>query len=136
MNISSVRAGLANAADAISGLNCVTYAPDSIPEPCFYPDGVDIEFDQSFGRGMDEVMVVCRVLVSRSDDKSSQALLDGYLAGSGATSVKAAIEADCTLGGACADLRVQRVEGYRWYLIGPTYYLGAAFVVQVIGSGT
>jgi hypothetical protein len=133
--ISTVRQGLADAADTITGLNCLAYAPDSVPEPCFYVSEVAVEFDAAFGRGMDDIDFTCMVLVSRADDKASQAKLDGYLSGSGASSVKVALEAAPTLGGACDDLHVKRIQGYRWYTHGDAKYLGAEFVVRVIGDG-
>lgn len=142
MDISAVRAGLATAASNVVSdpkLTCFGYVPDSIPEPCFYAAEVDITFDQTFGRGMDELMVTCRVLVSRADDKSSQTLLDGYLKGAGSTSLKAALEGTPgvpqTLDGACDDLHVVRVQGYRFYEHNGTQYVGAELIVRVIGEG-
>lgn len=132
MDIEAVRQGLAANADAIADLNCHGFVPDSITEPCFFPAEVDIEYDKSFG-GMDELMITCRVLVGRSDDESSQALLNGYLS-RGAQSIKKAIEAEPTLGGACDDLRVMRVQGYRYYQHANITYVGAELIVQVIGD--
>lgn len=132
MNISAVRAGLAANADTIVGLNCYGYVPDSISEPAFFAGEVDVNYDQSYG-ALDELIVTCRVLVGRADDEASQRLLDTYL-GRGEHSLKLAIEADCTLGGACDDLRVQRVQGYRYYQHQSSTYVGAELVVQVIGS--
>ncbi|MET9301782.1 hypothetical protein ABZX66_20910 [Micromonospora aurantiaca] len=132
MNISAVRAGIATNANAIQGLNCYGYVPDSISEPAFYAAEVDVNYDTSYG-SLDELMVTCRVLVGRADDAASQALLDDYLS-RGDRSLKAAIEADCTLGGACDDLRVQRVQGYRYYEHQNSKFIGAELVVQVIGT--
>lgn len=135
MDISAVRQGLANNASAIAGLNCYGYVPDSISEPAFVAGQVDVDFTGAMARGMDTVTVTCRVYVSRADDRAAQKLLDGYLSGSGASSLKAALEADPTLGGACHDVYVERVQGYRWYLFGDTQYLGAELIVRVIGEG-
>lgn len=136
MDISAVRQGLADAADAITGLTCTGYVPDAINEPAFMAGEVDIDFDTTFGRGVDTIRVACRVLVSRGDDKGGQSKLDGYLKGAGPTSLKAALQADRTLGGACHDLRVERVRGYRLYTVGEYAYFGAELTVLVIGSGT
>lgn len=140
MDLSAVRQGLADAASTISGLNCYGYVPDSISEPAFFTAETDIVFDKTFGRGMDELMVTCRVLVGRSDDKASQTLLDGYLKGNGPTSLKAALQGTPgvaqTLNGACDDVHVMRVQGYRFYEHNGTQYVGAELVVRVIGTGT
>lgn len=137
----AVRQGLASAAAAISGLTTYPYVPDSVTEPCFYPGGYEIDYDQTFARGMDAVEFTCYVLVSRADDMGGQARLDGYLKGSGSTSLKAALEAargapgQLALSGAADDLHVHRAEGYGQYTIGDTVYYGAKLLVTVIGSG-
>lgn len=139
MDISAVRAGLAaNARTVVSDpkLTCFGYVPDSIPAPCFFTAEVDVDFTGAMRRGMDELTVTCRVLVGRADDKSSQQLLNGYLSGSGPSSLKAALESDTTAGGACDDLMVMRVQGYRFYVHAGTEYVGAELLVKVIGSGS
>jgi hypothetical protein len=133
VDIQAVREGLAsNVIAALPELTCYGFVPDSVSEPCFMAGEVDVDYDLTFG-GMDQLTVTCRLLVSRADDAASQELLNGYLS-RGDSGVKAAIQADCTLGGACDDLRVVRVQGYRFYQHENATYLGAEFVVQVIGD--
>ena len=135
MDIEAVRQGLAAAAATVESLNCYGYVPNSISEPAFFPAEVDIDYDQSYG-GMDALTITCRILVGRSDDKASQALLNGYLS-RGEQSVKRAIEGTeptQTLGGACSDLQVKRVQGYRYYQHNGSTYVGAELVVFVIGD--
>ncbi len=136
MDIALVRSGLADNATAIEGLRTFAYIPDSAVPPVFFVGEVEITFDRTFGRGMDELQIRCRVLVSAADDRSGQAALDGYLTGSGELSIKAALEAERTLDGACDDLHVMRVIGYGKYDLGDLAYLGAEFVVRVIGEGS
>lgn len=139
MDISAVRAGLGTAAGAVVSdppLTTFGYVPDAFEAPGFFPAEVDIDFTGAFGRGMDELTVTCRVLVGTADDKASQQLLDAYLSGSGDASLKAALEADGTLGGACDDLMVLRVQGYRYYEHAGTKYVGAELLVKVIGDGS
>jgi hypothetical protein len=142
MNVGSIREALATTVKtAIPGLNCYGYCPDSIPEPCFYVGEIEIDFDRAFGRAMDEMRLTCRLLTSRADDRAGQAALDAYLAGSGASSVKQALEdargapGQAALGGLCDDLHLTRVQGYRWYLVGQVEYYGAELIVRVIGEG-
>ncbi|HEY9472732.1 MAG TPA: hypothetical protein VIS06_02650 [Mycobacteriales bacterium] len=135
MDLNAVATGLATAAATIPGLSAFGYLPDSIPEPAFVITDMDIDFDRAFGRGLDQVVLRCPVLLGRADDKASQAKLNGYLSGGGAASLKAALEADGTLGGACDDLHVRRVSGRRYYQVGETQYVGAEFEVLVIGRG-
>lgn len=138
-----IRRALADAVrdPTVAGLNAYGYVPDSIPEPCFYAGEVEIDFDSVFGRGLDEMRVTCRLLVARSDDRSGQDTLDQYLAGSGAKSVKTALEdargapGELALGGLADDLHVTRVQGYRLYQVGEVQYYGAEIIVRVIGAG-
>jgi hypothetical protein len=141
VNISALRQAIADAVDAgVPALTCFGYVPDSVPEPCFYAGEVEIDPHNSFG-GDDAVTVRCRVLVSRSDDKSGQAALDGYLSRTGTSSIRAALEAargapgQSALGGLCDDLVVRAITGYRLYLVGENTYYGAEFVVQAFGEG-
>lgn len=146
MDLSAVRTGLAIAASSVVSdpkLTCFGYMPDSIPEPAFVVGSVLIDFDETMNRGSDELLVTCWVLTSRSDDKAGQKALDGYLKGSGASSLKAALEVDKTLGGVCDWIRLERVRGYKTYEFGrvgdagagDSIYFGAELVVRVGGNG-
>lgn len=141
MNIGTVRERLAAACLSIADLNVYGFVPDSVTVPCVFAAEADVTFDRhSFNGQGDEALVTLRVLVSRADDKSGQAELDSYL-GRGTKSIKLAIEAargapgEAALSGACDDLRVIKVQGYRLYEHNGTDYYGAEFVVQCIGEG-
>lgn len=143
MDIKAIRKALADVVrDAVPSLNCFGYLPESIPEPCFYVGEVEIDFDRTFRRGLDEALITCRVLTGRSDDRAGQEALDRYLSGSGEHSIKAAIEAargapgEAALGGLCDDLHVRRVQAYRLFLVGEVYYYGAEIIVRVIGGNS
>ncbi|AIJ26363.1 hypothetical protein AMETH_6330 [Amycolatopsis methanolica 239] len=130
-----MRSGLAANAKAITGLICLPYTPDSVTPPMFFVAEYEIDFDRAFGRGLDELTATCRVLVSHATDKQAQAKLDQYLTGGGPRSLKAALQSDRTLGGACDDSRVTRVFGYGLYEHGTSQFFGAQLSVHVIGSG-
>ncbi|MEV2240580.1 hypothetical protein [Micromonospora sp. NPDC049891] len=137
MNISAIRSALAESVASVTPeLNTYGYVPDSVAVPCFYVGGVEIDYDVTMGRGSDELSVTCVVLVSANSDASGQEQLDAYLNGSGASSLKAAIEADETLGGECFTLAVSRAQGYGFHKVGTTDYLGAELVVNITGDGS
>lgn len=139
MDVTAVRQGLAAAAAAVTSLNCYAFVPDVIAEPCFYPGAVDINYDKAYQRGMDEFFIDCMLLVSRAEAQAGQEALDRYLAGSGAYSVKSAVEGTPgvaqTLGGACHDVHVINVRGYRQYQVGETSYYGAKLRTHIVGRG-
>jgi hypothetical protein len=147
VQISPIRDAIADAARTVTlpaGIGKLTatgYVPDSIAEPCFFVAEVEVTYDRAMGRGMDELVFTCRVLVGRQDDRTSQRVLDGLLSGSGPASLKQAIEAargapgQAALGGLADDLHLQRVQGYRWYEHAGTTYVGAELIIKAIGPG-
>ena len=101
-----------------------------------FPD--EIDYDTTMGRGLDTLMFIVQAHVGASSDIGAQKKLDAMLAPSGATvSVKAAVEADRTLGGVVHDCRVVSCTGYRVYITpAGTGVLGAEWSVQVLAAGT
>jgi hypothetical protein len=132
-SISAVRTSLASAAAGISGLRSRAFIADAIEPPTFVVGEVEQDFDLTMGRGVDVVTVQCRLYTSRASERGGQDALDVYLAGSGARSIKRALEVDKTLGGACQDLRVSGQRGYGVYNVGGLEYIGAEFSIQVWG---
>jgi hypothetical protein len=65
-----------------------------------------MNYDFTLNRGFDSATCQVIVVVGRMSEKDGQARLDGLLSSSGSTSIKQAIEADVTLGGALQTLRV------------------------------
>lgn len=148
MQISPIRDAIADAArtvvlpTGVGKLVCTGYVPDSVVTPCFYVGEVEVNFDKAMGRKLDELLFTCRAYASRSDDRSSQKILDSMLSGAGTASLKAAIEAargapgEMALGGLADDLVIQRVQGYRWFEHAGATYLGAELTIKVIGDGS
>lgn len=76
--------------------------------------------------------ITVQAFVGAGSDKTAQILLDELLATSGTSSIKAAIEADKTLGGAAEDLIVRRCISYQEYQrTDGTLALGAEWLVEV-----
>ena len=97
-----------------------------------YPDR--IAYDQAMGRGSDEYTFVIIVIVGRIAERTAQNSLDAYCNPSGASSIKAAVESDPTLGGKAFDCRVTEMRGQSNLVIGDATYLTAEFVVSVIAA--
>jgi len=147
VQITPIREALAAAVKTVvmpagtAKLKVFPYVPDDVVSPCFFVAEVDIVFDRTFGRGTDELLFTCRILISATNDRPTQRLLDRLLSGSGEGSLKQAIEAargaagELALGGLADDLHLQRVQGYRWYEHAGSTYVGAELVIKVIGDG-
>jgi hypothetical protein len=107
---STVRTNLKTALQTITGMRVFDYVPDSTNVPtnnAFAIVGqLNMNYDYTLNRGFDSATCNIIVIVGRMSEKDGQARLDGLLASSGSTSIKAAVEADKTLGGAVQTLRV------------------------------
>ena len=131
-SISDLRAGIATNLATISGLRTSATVPDSINPPIAVVMPNTITYDISFARtGGDEYEFLVMVIVGRVDERTAQNRLDGYCSGTGASSVKAAIESDKTLGGTAFSLRVTSLRNYNQVTVGDVTYLSGEFVVQV-----
>lgn len=107
--------------------------PDDIVEPHLYVGEWTINYDRTFG-GLVDAEVIVRLLCSRADDKAGQERLKQFMRPTGPASVKAVIEAEATLGGACQDLHVRQVRGHRLYQVGESRYYGAEWPVRILGE--
>lgn len=132
--MTNLRTGLANRLATITGLRTSATLPDQPTPPMavVYPDRVT--YDTALGRGSDEYTFSVLVIVGRIAERTAQTSLDAYCNPSGATSIKAAIEGDPTLGGNAFDCRVTEMRGQGSLTVGDTTYLTAEFLVTVIAN--
>jgi hypothetical protein len=110
MNPSQVRDGLKTRLQTITGLRVYDLIPEPVTPPCAVVGQLDLTFDIDNARGLDQANVDIYVIVQRFSERAGQDKLDAYLAGSGASSIKTAIEGDRTLGGTVNTLRVTSAE--------------------------
>jgi hypothetical protein len=110
MNPSQVRDGLKTRLQTITGLRVYDLIPETPTPPCAVVGQLDFTFDIDNARGLDQANVDIYVIVQRFSDRAGQDKLDAYLAGSGSSSIKTAIEGDRTLGGTVNTLRVTGAE--------------------------
>lgn len=108
--MSDVRAGLAAALGTITGLRVNTNATDDPVPPCAILSMNTLTFDSTLARGADEMEWTVTLIVGRADDRAAMQRLETWMAGTGSSSVKAAIEADTTLGGRVLMARVAEIR--------------------------
>ena len=130
-SITNIRSGLATRLATISGLRTASTMPDNPNPPIAIVIPDNINFDNAFQRGMDTLTFRIFVVVGRADERTAQNSIDSYCATSGASSIKAAIEGDKTLGGAAYNCRVTDMRNYGSVIIGEVTYLSCEFVVAV-----
>ena len=132
LNVSTAMDGLGTRLATITGLRVFDFAPDSLSPPAAIvslPE--NIEWDLTMARGSDRCTIPVYVLVGKASDRAARDKLAGYLAGTGATSVKTAIESDETLGGAVDSVRVMRASSSVMTVAGQEF-LAATFDVDVV----
>jgi len=132
-SLTNIRNELKNNLSNISTLSVYGYVPDFIEPPTAIIGVMDaIDYDASMQRGADKYEIPIYLYVSRVDAQDSQETLDGYLASTGATSVKAQVESDSSLNGEAQSVRVVSASNYGVYTINNIDYLGVEFIVEVI----
>ena len=130
--ISQVKDGLKTAINTVSGLRAFDYQPDQVNPPFAWPTLDNINYHQT---GMASGGVVMNftvtLVVNRASERTAQDQLDQYMSWDGAKSLRAAIEADRTLGGVCDDLIVNGAENLTNIDANDTLYLAVDFKVVV-----
>ena len=129
---SQVREGLKANLETIKGMRVYDLIPSVPVAPAAVVGQLDFTFDLNNARGLDQANLDVVVLVQRFTERTGQNDLDKYLAGSGAYSIKAAIESDLTLGGACNTLRVTSAEAGT-YAAGDIEFLSYRYRLTVWG---
>lgn len=130
-SIAEIRDGIADNLATISGLRTTTTVPDNPQPPVAIIQPSSITYDRAFARGLDEYNFTVTLIVGRASERTFQRLLDLYCAGTGSSSVKAAIESNRTLSGLIQDLRVTAMRNYGTITIGEVIYLAAEFDLVV-----
>lgn len=97
--VNQVATGLATRLATISGLRTYTYQPEQLNPPFAFPTLNRITYHRAFNGGDVVMDWTVTVIVGRYTDRTAHSLLDSYLSYSGASSIRAAIEGDTTLGG-------------------------------------
>ena len=131
--LTGIRQGIGTALESITSLTVKDYVPDSIEPPTAVVGVVEnIVYDSTMARGSDTYTIPIFLNVSRGDAQDSQETLDAYLAPTGSSSIKQAVESDTSLGGACDSVRVVEADNYGVYNINNINYLGVEFEVEII----
>jgi hypothetical protein len=132
MSLAGIRDAIKTALETISSLRVYDTAPESIGElPAAYILPVSGSYDFDAGGHMTHRFEIVLLVRQGGSLAEAQDSLDAYLAESGASSVKAAVDAASL--GTHGD--IIRVEGYRDYgglEYGGMLYLGAKWDVSVI----
>ena len=129
MDVDAVNTALESALATIAA-NVHGYLPDQVRPPAIVLALGDGTYDEDWNGSM-SARWVAHVIVSRADTRNAQARVREYVAATGADSVKAAVESDPTLGGACGNVRVDGWDVPGEVEIGDTNYVMVSFDILV-----
>lgn len=130
-DIGAIREGIRANLDTIPSLRTSAFLPGQINTPHAIVLAPSIAFDSTMQRGSDEYQVPVVVLISQAYNRAAEQQLDDLNDGS-ANSVKAAIEADVSLGGAADTVRVVSMDQPGEIEVAGVAYYGARYTVEVV----
>lgn len=136
MNLAAIRAGLVtNVTAVVTDAEMNGYLLTPVQAPGFEVELATMNYDATYGRGTDELDVVVRGYLPVNEPVESEKRRDNWIDGTEGESIKAAIESDKTLGGACDSLRVTGATA-RTVIVDNATYLCAEFNVHILGDPT
>lgn len=133
MMLDAVMDDVGAALATLRGLRVFGYWVDRVVPPAaivMWPDSFD--YDETLARGADRVVLPVMVVVGRVELRSARDQLAQWAAGSGSTSVKAAVENHKPT--AYDTARVESVE-FGTVTIAGIELLSATFSIEIIGTG-
>ena len=134
-DISKIRDAIAaNISKHIRTLRTSAEMPDN-PNPPIAIVGIQsIDYDGAFANGLTTYNFTVTVIVGRATERIHQRTLDAYMASTGKTSVKEAVELDKTLAGNAYDVRVVNMSNFGSIQLNDNTYLAADFTVTVYAN--
>lgn len=132
MDLEAVTVELETALGGIASLRVATVGDKVVPPAAFITYPATIEFDATYDRGSDTMELQAVVVVGRTVARETRSALAAYCAGSGAASVKAALESYAYTAAEVVtvshvDFDVQAVAGVD--------YMAAIFTINITGQG-
>jgi hypothetical protein len=136
--ISAVREALAeNIQRRFPSMQVSPYILSTPTLPAVFVFPGPVTYDLAMHRGADNTEFTVRAMVGPYGDIAAQQLMDQLLEPSGATSMKAAIEQDNTLGGLVYDVSATDCTGLRMYQPTPASspVMGADWTLRILADG-
>jgi len=110
--LDQIREGIKTALDAIPGVQTSAQFLSNPTPPAIHVFPPSGSFHRTMGNGHSDWNLTVQAFAAMSSDIGAQKLLDRFIADAGPYSVRAAIEADRSLGGVADDTIVQGFDNY------------------------
>lgn len=128
---SSIQESLGMRLATIPGLRVADHLPEQINPPMAVIQLQSVTYHRAMKGGLSEWEFTISLVAGRMGDRPAQRQLDSWMSWDGSQSVRAAIEGDTTLGGACSTLKVADMIAVRPLSLGDAAYLTCEFNVIV-----
>lgn len=121
-----------------AGANLGLYVYDTIPDNVYVPAAIvgmpsSVRYDFALRTPVSRYLFPIRVIAGRVMENQGQDLIDDLASPDGALSVRLAIDADPSLGGAAHSTRVTEARDFGVYEVAGVPYIGCEFEIEVIG---
>lgn len=126
-----LQTGLQNRLATITGLRVADHLPETINPPMAVVGLQQVTYHRTMKGGLSTWLFLVTVIAGRMGQRSSQLSIDAWISYAGNQSVRAAIEADPTLGGKASSLIVEDMVAIRPLVLGDETYISAEFNVNV-----
>lgn len=126
-----VAEALQTALTTVNGLRVVEYIPDSLNPPMATVAIDGVRYHTAFGSTSPLYTFIVSVVVARSSDRVAQRRLGEYLAPTGASSIRAAIEKDTTLCNTVQSCQVVSAGNIVSLNVNDVLFLVVEFTVEV-----
>lgn len=129
--VTQIKQGIATALATIPGLRSYAVQPDNLNPPFAWPMLDTVTYNGAMRGGLITHVYTVTVVVGRAAERTAQNALDGYVSYDSATSIRAALEADKSLGGVVQNLLVESANNISTTEGNDTTYLMVDFRVVV-----
>lgn len=133
-SVSDLATGLGNALTG-AGVRALPYLGDQVNPPVALAATMGVEYHGAFGQhGLATHSFTVMLIVAKVADRSGLAALEGYMSNSGATSIRALLEADQTLAGVASGVIVRRSNPPAAISVNGVEYTSVGFDVDVFAE--
>jgi len=123
--------GLQMVLATVPNLRVADHLPEQVTPPMAMVLLQSVTFHGAMGGGLSDWEFVVSCVAGRMGERSAQMQIDSWLSYDDSQSIRSAIEADMTLGGAASTLVVADAVGIKPLVIGDASYLNVEFTVHV-----
>ena len=132
-SIKALRDGIKTRLAAVTGI----YTHDTIPDDVYPPAAIvgfptAVRYDFAMRTPVSRYTFPVRVIAGRTTERESQDKIDDLCSPDGALSIRAAVDADPTLGGVAHSSRVVEAREFGVYEVAGVSYIGGEFEIEVI----